>query len=156
VNWIPVTEEEARLHPFYGFGGWLLVVYGIEAVLFVFSLYQTVSIGLRYGVDIYANPGFAVVWLQLALNLPFLIMAPLKARGTPLVAIICFWVGMLSGIGNFVMMPPPMMAGIRFIVPMLFALAWGTVLTVYLLRSRRVNVTYRHRVRAGEPGIAGI
>jgi hypothetical protein len=153
VNWTPVTEDEARLHPLYGFGGWLYGVYAVEVLGLALTLEGVIRVVSDFGIEQLANPGFGVIWLHLALNLPFLLMAPMKARAMPMVSIVCYWVGMLFSMGMFLTMPGPLM-DVSILARVLFWVAWGVVFTLYLLRSRRVNVTYRHRVRADEPAPA--
>jgi len=103
-----------------------------------------------YGLNPITNPSFGIVWLHLALNLPFLLMAPMKARLMPVVSIACYWVGIAISLGSFGTMPGPLM-NVSILARVAFWVAWGVVFTLYLLRSRRVNVTYLHRVGPNDP-----
>ncbi|MGE4060392.1 MAG: hypothetical protein AB7E69_16140 [Sphingomonadales bacterium] len=150
MNWIQVTGEEAWQHPLYGFGGWLAVIYGIEVLLLGNTLYSVLDIAYRAGVGTILSTGFATVWLHLALEIPFLVMAPMRARAMPPVAIACFWIGVAWNIGYVLMISIGPLTSFGVVGPMLLSPVWGVVFTLYLLRSRRVNVTYRWRVRAGE------
>ncbi len=151
MNWTNITEDEARLHPLYGFAGWLWAIYAVEVLGIGMTLEGVVTVATQYGVENLANPGFGVVWLHVLLNLPFLLMAPMKARAMPIVSIICYWVGILFSLGTLLTFPSSMGMDISILARIAFWIAWGAVFTLYLLRSRRVNVTYRHRVRADEP-----
>ena len=146
MGWTFVTDDEARAHPLYGFGGWLLVVYGVEILLLAYTLFNIASIAMKAGAETLLMPGFAVVWAHVALALPFLVMAPLKARAMPLVAILCCWVGAAWSLSSYLAVPS-LLGNAAIIFPAVLSLAWRVVFTVYLLRSRRVNVTYRGRVR---------
>ncbi len=149
MAWVPVSEDDARLHPCYGFGGWLWLVYAVEVAGFAMTLDSVVRIVRLSGAGALASPSLAVIWLHLALALPFLVMAPARARAMPAVSIACYWTGVLASLCSFVLYGLPPMA-VPILAPMLFWWAWGVFFTVYLLRARRVNVTYRHRVREGE------
>lgn len=153
MNWTKIGEDEARAHPLYGFGGWLWAVYAVEVLGVALTLEGVIRVVRDYGLNPLTNPSFGIVWLHLLLNLPFLLMAPMKARLMPVVAIACYWVGIAFSLGTFVTMPGPLM-NVSILARVLFWVAWGVLFTVYLLRSRRVNVTYRHRVRADGPAPA--
>ena len=153
VNWTKIGEDDARAHPLYGFGGWLLAVYAVEVLGVALTLEGVITVVRDYGLNPLTNPSFGIVWLHLALNLPFLLMAPMKARLMPVVAIVCYWVGIAISLGSFGTMPGPLM-NVSILARVAFWNAWGVVFTLYLLRSRRVNVTYRHRVLADEPATA--
>lgn len=150
MNWTTITEDEARLHPLYGFAGWLWAVYAVEVLGIALTLEGVITVVRDYGLNPITNPSFGIVWLHLALNLPFLLMAPMKARLMPVVSIACYWVGIAISLGTFVTMPGPLM-NVSILARVAFWVAWGVVFTLYLLRSRRVNVTYLHRVRADDP-----
>ena len=152
MNWTKIAEDEARLHPLYGFGGWLYGVYAVEVLTLAFTLEGVVRVAQHYGIEQLANPSFGIMWLQVVLHLPFLLMAPIRARAMPLVSIVCYWAGILFSLGVFV--APGLWMDLEVIGRALFWVTWGVVFTLYLLRSRRVNVTYRHRVRADEPAAA--
>ncbi len=145
-----MTEEEAWQHSLYGFGGWLYVIYGIELLLLGNTLYSILDIAHRAGIGTILSPGFATICVHVALAVPFLVMAPMRARAMPLVAILCFWVSVAWSFGYMLLISLAPVMELAFIVPMLLGPVWGAVFTLYLLRSRRVNVTYRLRVRPGE------
>jgi len=152
VKWTAITEDDARLHPLHGFGGWLYGVYAVEVLTLAFTLEGVVRVARHYGIEQLANPSFGIMWLQVALHLPFLLMAPMTARAMPPVSIACYWASVLFSLGVFVV--PGLLMDLEVIARALFWIAWGVMFTLYLLRSRRVNVTYRHRVRADEPVLA--
>ncbi|MEN3976452.1 DUF2569 family protein [Emcibacter sp. SYSU 3D8] len=156
MNWTSVTEDEAMLHPLYGFGGWLYAVYAVEVLGLALTLEGIVRVVDEAGAGQLANPGFGLVWLQVLLNLPFLLMAPMKARAMPAVAIGCYWVGMVFSLGMVVTLPSSVDMDASVLARVLVWFVWGAVFTLYLLRSRRVNVTYRHRVPAGNAPAAAL
>ncbi len=128
MAWVSVTEDEARQHPFHGFGGWLWGLYAVELFGLGMTLYSVLQVVRLVGVEELTKPSIAGVWLHLLLGMLFLILAPLRARA----------------------MPPGVPVDLSTVAPMLAWTAWGVVYTAYLLGSRRVNVTYRHRVRADD------
>ena len=150
MGWTAVTEDEARLHPLYGFGGWLYALYAVELFGLAMTIYSLLRVVQLAGVDQLLHPSMGFVWLHLLLGLPFLVLAPMLARAMPVVSIICYWAGTLLGLRLFFL--PGLHLDVMILAPMLFWAAWGVVFTVYLVRSRRVNVTYLHRVPAGETG----
>ena len=112
-------------------------LFGLESP--PFNIYSFAGMVWTFGID--------------HITLPFLLMAPMKARLMPVVAIACYWVGIAFSLGTFVTLPGPLM-NVSILARVLFWVAWGVLFTVYLLRSRRVNVTYRHRVWADGPAPA--
>jgi hypothetical protein len=78
MAWIAVTEDEARLHPLYGFGGWLHVVYAVELFGLAMTVYSILRVVQLAGVTELLHPSMGFVWLHLALSLPFLVMAPMS------------------------------------------------------------------------------
>ena len=148
MAWIPVTEDDARLHPLYGFGGWLYVFYAAALFGLAQTFYSVLQVARVAGMELLFSPSMGFVWLHVALSLPFLLMSPMLARAMPIVAIICYWVGTLMGLRLFFL--PGLQLDVMILARMAFWFAWGVVFTVYLLRSRRVNVTYLKRVAADE------
>ena len=81
------------------------------------------------------------------LILPFLVLAPMKHPAMPKVAIIC------GGLSIAVRLVVDFFAGRLVVAGENVPFIVLTALFVwYLLRSKRVNVTYRYRVRAAESG----
>jgi hypothetical protein len=133
--------EEATRHSLYGFSGWLLAAYGLAIASFLvwvgFSVYAVVE-----GVDSRTVPGAVrttlglLALLQALFVLPFLVLAPLRHHAMPSVVTVCVWFGVAL---NLLYAPP--LGAVSHVV-------WAALFTAYLLRSKRVNVTYRHRVPA--------
>jgi hypothetical protein len=148
MAWVDVTESEARQHPCYGFGGWLWLFYAVQLFLLGITLYWVLQVVKLVGPADLTEPSMAVVWIHLLLGMPFLLLAPLRARTMPLVSISCYWIGLLLSVRT--LMLPGVPVSIAILLPLAAWIAWGAVYTGYLLQSRRVNVTYRHRVHAAE------
>ena len=154
TEWRTLSAEEARGRDLFGFGGSLLVVYGLAAFMLAWQLYgATNSTG---GLDImYDGPENAFV-MQHVLTLkalswiPFLILAPMQHRLMPRIVLICIAATFLLDFVaiNFVIgLPLPKSIGVNtFNLVVAAGFAW------YFLRSRRVNLTYRLRERAATTG----
>jgi hypothetical protein len=84
----------------------------------------------------------ALKLVRTALLLPFLIMAPMPHRQTPMITISCLWASVALSILGLAAVPPPLV-GTEPIALILLA----AVMTWYLITSERVNVTYRKRTR---------
>ncbi len=148
MQWQVVTPAEAQQNPLYGFGGWLYAFYGyalVNASLPLSSLLGDGSgLAMMYGPE---NVGMmrAVNAVSLLLLLPFLVLAPLKHPLMPVVTIACFWISLVILIGAMLIgNVEPRRTLIVFLINAVTAAGY----TWYLLRSKRVNVTYRHRVSA--------
>jgi hypothetical protein len=148
-----VAAAEAEDHPLYGLGGWLLLIY-------LGSLLRAVEllVGLIMPMpEIHAAGDPVAMQIRdatlLFLALPFLVLAPLKHPMMPLITIACVWTAFgvtlaFSGIG---LAGSGSGGGAGLAALMLFAFdgpgpVEAAVLTWYFLRSRRINVTYRHLV----------
>ena len=91
--------------------------------------------------------GLGVV--QGLLYLPFLILAPQKNPLMPKAAISAMWVSVaVTAIAGMFVNPSQMMGQLIFSVVVVAFFAW------YLKNSKRVNVTYRHRVPVEADGDA--
>ncbi len=151
-EWVVVSKDEAQQNTYFGFRGWLLLLY----VLTVVSVIQTL-IAAFSSLDPLVVEGFGgntvatrsiyiaqgIVWV------PFLVLAPLKHPLTPRVWIGCAWISGIAFVAT-INMPgqiDAMIGWIAFVVVITLLLTW------YALHSKRVNVTYLSRVLAGEPNL---
>lgn len=154
-EWKAIPEEEAKQSRYYGFWGWLLffyvmAVFGIIGdLLDIFAPEIDEETGLTafqeqlkyYGGD--ANLTWAVMLLQDALLLPFLVLAPIKHRLMPKVVIWCMWIGVIF-MAATIDRPGNVDAAILNVAG---AATGAALFTWYYMGSRRVNVTYLHRIR---------
>lgn len=141
MTWKEVSPEEAARHRLYGFSGWLIAYYALGVATFLvwvgFSVYA-------YGMGTESDPLPGLVRATLALLpllqamfiVPFLVLAPLRHHGMPSVVTVCLWFGVAVTLVH----APTFDAATHVI--------WAAIFTLYLLRSKRVNVTYLHRVPA--------
>ena len=145
MDWKEISEEEAKNHPDYGFGGGLYLVY---AICIVWSLHSLYIVFLDVGYALTDSYGYEnrtmadfTSFIQFVLMLPFLYLAPKLHTTMPNVALSLFSVNWAIWF-TFGMINPRA-------IPISIVVTAATVFMVlYLARSTRVNVTYRHRVRA--------
>ncbi|MAG98902.1 MAG: hypothetical protein CMM08_19690 [Rhodospirillaceae bacterium] len=148
-EWAIVSKNEAKQNQYFGFRGWLLILYLVWAADVVLDLKVVFGSPDSDLLDYFGGNQdemrvayflTAIVWV------PFLVLAPLKHWLTPKV-----WIG-TSWIEVIVFAAAPDMSGrvdakigadIVGVVGAIFA-------TLYVLNSKRVNVTYLNRVPAGE------
>ena len=186
-----VSPEQAMQSRYYGFGGWLLVIYVLSVLGALLTLYEMVDwlsltgaseaelAGLSGVVPVLG--GFMAA-VQLALALPFLVLAPMKHPMMPMVSIACLWLSVAFMIVHFAIVGPLIAAaleqiakelpnqpggavpdGINGIIGLVvgstmavalgFSVLFSALVTWYLLVSKRVNATYRHRIPGG-PALA--
>lgn len=146
--WTNVTEAEARENKLYGFGGWLYAFYAyaiVECFLPMIGVFgEGRGLETMYGADNLAMMRM-VMAANMVLPLPFLILAPLKHPLMPIATIITFWASAILFLAAMTI------GGVALqtilIVVSLNALT-AAAYTLYVLRSERVNVTYKHRVLA--------
>lgn len=152
MAWISIGEERARAHPLHGmngplFGFYLLALGG----LLVRLMGMSAAMRLAHTLDpTLSDVCMILLALSLALPLPFLMLALSEHPATPAASILCIWLA--AGLdAAFLFMG--VMIRPTFLVAAASAAA-APLFTLYMLRSRRVNVTYRHRVRPGDPILA--
>ena len=144
MQWKEISPDVAREHKLYGFGGWLLVIWiayllgQISSLANVFNMDMLLAL---YGSKFIA---IAVIILGFILALPFLILAPMKHPAMPRLTKLSVWTSFaLSSIISVFVVSFSM-----FLMAAGMALGWAVLLTLYLNRSRRVNLTYLHRIPA--------
>ena len=140
-EWIPVSPDEARAHRYYGFRGWLLALYVGYAYGFVVNLFGIFAPGLSAGLGLAQT----ILLVQNALGVPFLVLAPIKHPLMPKAVIGSLWIG----VALFAATVDIQGNVDREILLVAIAAGIAASMTWYFLWSKRVNVTYRHRVPAG-------
>lgn len=140
--WRDIPPQAAKLERLYGLGGWLGLLYAVHAAGAVIAVLILADSALDPGLaedDLDARLLNAV--LALAVCAPFLVLAPLKHPLMPAATIAAHWIG-LVGCGALFGLP----AAAGDYVASIAHGALAVLFTWYLLRSKRVNVTYRHRI----------
>ena len=149
-KWRHLSLEETQSRKLYGFGGSLIIVYVLAAFLLVWQLYGATN--SRNGLDLmYDGPENAFVMQHVltikALSwIPFLILAPMRYRLMPRIALICIAATFLMdfvAINLVIALPMPKSMGVN-----IFNLVVTAGFAIYFLLSKRVNLTYRLRERA--------
>ena len=148
-EWRPVSKDEAANNRYYGLRGWLLLFYvgaAFGAVTYSIDLLSP-SVEKYYWV-FGERPGVirAALLVALAGQLPVLILAPLKHRLMPRLWIAGMWISVITWIAAYDM-PGRVDA---MLLSVAATIVGSALLTWYVLHSKRVNVTYLHRVPTGE------
>ena len=145
AGWKIVSPVEAAENKYYGFKGWILYFYALVVLGLLMNgyniwfnpTYSTLVLGL--GVSFEMISIFIVVGF--VLSIPFLVLAPMKHRLMPKVTIVCYWLVVILALANFTIFP------VALALPgFVFGVIWAVLITWYLLKSKRVNVTYLHLV----------
>lgn len=148
-DWRSVSKEEAANHRYYGLRGWLLFFYVAAAYSAI-----TCSIDLisphdgKYFGTFGERPGVirAVLLIGAVAQLPILILGPLKNRLMPMLWIAGMWI---TAIAYIVAYDMPGRTDLM-ILSVASTLVTAALVTWYALHSKRVNVTFHHRVPASE------
>ena len=163
MAWEHVSDQEAIEVKYYGVRGWLKFFYVLAVLGFLRSLFDLIfpdPILLEmYGGS--AGMMQAIILVSLALQIPFLVLTPIAHPLMPSVTIVCTWIQtvfVLTLMTNFdemfaTMYPDeasPEVSAIVMTMVMIISISGAALWTWYLLRSKRVNVTYRNRVRDWE------
>ena len=149
MPWGDVSEQEAVRAEYYGVRGWLKFFYVLAVLGFLSSLLELNEPDPRAVEMFDGSAGMTPVvsLVTAALQIPFLILVPIKHPPMPNVDIACTWI-QVAIILPFLMnldassgLPASVATTISVVIVVMAAL-W----TWYLLGSKRVNVTYRNRV----------
>lgn len=145
MNWNEISAEEAQKHPEYGFGGGLYLVYLLSILWCLHSFYivfldTDYVLTQSYGYENFTMADFTS-FIQIVVTLPFLYLAPRLNPVMPSVATSLFSVNWMIWF-TFGMISP------RAIPVAIVVSLVSAFIILYLMRSTRVNVTYRHRVPA--------
>lgn len=167
-GWVAVSPEVARTHPLYGIGGWLiLVIIGmvltpIRSAVVLYPIYSEVdfaSLPTDFQTLLYVEIGFnllLIVWT--IVNLVLLLMRH-PAFPTSYVTLLAFALAfvVVDAIAVKLMMDHlgQAMTWAETFDPETLREIGRTAIAAaiwipYTIVSRRVNVTYRHRVRAND------
>ena len=156
-EWTIVSKEEAQQNRYYGFKGWLLLLY----LAFLYGIIQNLIVVFAPPGSVLAdyagggNPDMfggdhnvmrGVFLAQALVAVPFLVLAPLKHALTPKVWIGSVWIGVVVSAAT-IDMPGQTDAMLGLIA---FSVVLALLITWYALHSKRVNVTYLSRVPAGD------
>jgi hypothetical protein len=161
--WRQVTPNEAMQHPLYGVGGWLLFFMVLVIISVVYNIYQLTQTADSTQV------GSLIV--SLVIGLLILLLAFSKSRSFPTVSIVLLWINVaIAVIGAIIFaaaadeavdaylqstgqaVDPAVRdvavstAVTSLIIGVVIAAVIALLMTWYLISSKRVNVTYRHRV----------
>ena len=146
-GWISLSREQAARHPLYGVGGWLValaIFVGIGLAMGIVELFDFWATTDHGGLSAWIMAGLRSVMALWATAIFALLLAGSRAFPTAFVAYSLFniiYLG-LFGLAFAHVTHGQVFVGVAGAVPLhLLAIA-------YVLRSRRVNVTFRRRVRA--------
>ncbi len=170
MAWRQISEEEARQHRLYGVGGWLLVLMILIILGIALNLFSLLGSGgsvEALGMQIEVSLGFrsVLIIIGILLNVVVVVFAFTKNPKFPTVAMAALWAGVAVALISMFMGPSITIEGgseelrqrmidatnasystgalIGFIV----AAALAALISWYLMASKRVNVTYNHRVK---------
>jgi hypothetical protein len=151
--WVKVSESQARSHPLYGVNSPLFWFYMLTLTAFLVRLAT-----LYMAMDVIEPRDLAVahicrVLLAGSLGLPLLLLALSITWHSmvPFALIACLWALVAADAGLLLL---GVATDMSFLV-MAVSLVVAPLFTYYLLLSRRVNVTYRNRMRHGDPVLDG-
>jgi hypothetical protein len=152
-RWVPIPEAQALAHPLDGMNGALFAFYLLAlGGLFVRVTSAATAMTLIAGLEpTLADICRILLAVSLGLPLPFLLLGVSRHPATPLASILCLWAAVAVD-GLFLSLG--LLTKYVFIVAAASA-AMAPVFTLYMLLSRRVNVTYRHRLRPDDPMLHG-
>ena len=129
-------------------------------------------------VGISPELGSVVYAIKLALALPFLVLTPMKHPQMPMATIICMWASVAASIVYFAIQGSMVTAGLEqqanalygqqgasvpdgidgiiamtvgttLMIVLGISVLFSAIVTWYLLASKRVNATFRHRIPGG-------
>ena len=143
MAWKTVPREEAQQSPYYGVRGWLKAFY----VVFVIGIIMMLP-SLHSPPTMHSDPTLSRIStaITIILWLPFLFLTPKHDPRMPKVTIWCMWIslavswGMIAA-GLFLLSLPVVLISNAFGLVFVLLMSW------YFFSSKRVNVTYRCRVR---------
>ena len=149
-DWNVVSIEEARQDAHFGLRGWLLVFYFMYTAVFVVTLIGLFSppdptvLEQTYGGKLWVMRGMEVMYL--AVIAPVLVLASREHPLTPKVWIGSMWVGVIASTLLSVVALPDRLD--KVLLGAAITGAAASLMTWYILHSKRVNITYLNRVPA--------
>lgn len=163
--WRQLSINEAEAHPLYGVRGWLLLVlslFVLGGIVAVLELVLPTPAGFaslfgRYAREVAWVDGTAALFLALVALLGFARSPLFGALVVPALVLRFLGVGLVSATFAIDAVSAEGAAHLAgsgvvlggIIVAVAVCAVFCGLLTWYFLASARVNVTYRHRVRAG-------
>ena len=149
MPWRDVSDQEAVDTEYYGVGGWLMLFYVVAVLSLASSVLDVIApdpkVVAMLGDSMSMTRAYSAI--ATALQIPFLVLVPMKHWLMPPVEIACTWLQLVMffpvSIGLAEMTNGTVAVIVTILIVVLAAL-W----TWYLLRSKRVNLTYRSRVPA--------
>ena len=154
-QWTPVAADQARAHRHYGFGGWLYLLYGFAFIRVLMNLNNI--FGPQMGmIGMYGEQNVPIMHVVMAFQtlciLPFLVLAPLKHELMPKVVMVGYGLGVLGFLTGLLFLTE--FPTDRFIAVLINHGLTAALYSWYMGQSKRVNVTYRFRVRVQNEGAA--
>lgn len=149
-DWRVISREEAARNRHYGLKGWLLLYYAMSAIGVVMYVTDAMSPPRDAYIALYGDRPTAIralLLMQAAAQVPFLIFAPLKHRLLPRVWLACLWIPMAITVVAIDM--PGQTDGM--ILRLAYTVGATALISWYVLHSKRVNVTFLHRIPADAP-----
>jgi hypothetical protein len=152
VGWTTLPEATAARHPLHGIAGWLLAVFALALVALVrAAVAASETMAFADGLDpLSADLATVAAAAGIGLRLVFPVLALGRHPATPAAAVASLWAGLALDAGLLA----AGLAGPGGLVALAATVALAPPVTLYLLRSRRVNVTFRNRVRTDDPILA--
>lgn len=145
MSWKTVSREEAEAHELYGFKGWLLLFWVIALIGIVqnaatFFMPDVESQYRQMGIE--PSVVYAGMVLGIIGYLPLIVLAPMKHPSMPKIVQISLVATFVIGAGiNLTQLPIAVAAS-----GLAFGAVFLTLVILYFRKSKRVNVTYLHRV----------
>lgn len=148
-DWVYVPDHIAERHPLYGVGGWLIllmVLLAIGALLGVIGFFRIVGVAGASGL---VTVLVVLLGVVTAAQVVCIVLAAMKSAAFPPVFLVIALLSILFGVLGLAVGDRPRLG--EFL-----GIAVNTIWAVYVVVSRRVNVTYRKRVRADDAQFADI
>lgn len=163
MPWEHVSDDEAIEVKYYGVRGWLKFFYVLAILGLLRSVFDLIYPDPIMLEVLGGSAGMmqAVTLFSIALQIPFLVLTPIAHPLMPSVTIVCTWIQtifiltLMSNLDETLATAssdevPPEIFAIMTAIAMIVSIGVAALWTWYLLRSKRVNVTYRSRVRDWE------
>jgi len=151
AKWRTLSHTEAQQRDKYGFGGWLIAFYILALFLVSWHL-SSLAGGAQGLMRMYETPD-NVAKMQITLGIkvllwiPFLVLTPMKQPLMPAATVTC--IGAMVLIEGVTVLFFLDLSPVKTVVINVFNLVILVSYTAYLMRSERVNLTYRLTERAG-------
>lgn len=148
-SWIAISAARARVHPLYGVRGWLVTLLWLNtlpALANVGAMATLVTMGA-----VWSKSAFVLLWL--AVPLVLVAVAFMRVRWFPRLWFVYCLIWLVTALymgGGVYLWAKRAVAG-GAVVLLVLELLIPIVTMVYIVRSRRMRVTYRHELGAGDP-----